>query len=161
VLGAIDAALLRLLQTHGHAPQVERAVIVFTRLGEHGAIWFLIAAAGRRMSDTHRPVYRRATRAVAATLIANSAVKLAIRRVRPALEDLPPIVATMSSLSYPSAHASSSFAGARVLREALPPELVYTLALSMALTRPYLGVHWPSDTLAGALLGTAVAELTP
>lgn len=161
MLRALDTALLRALQTYGHAPAVERAVVVYTRFGEHGAIWLATGLVGSRVSRTRRGVYRRTMRAVGITLLANSAVKLFIRRIRPALEDLPPLVTTMSSLSYPSAHASSSFAGARVLREALPAPLVYTVAATMALSRPYLGVHWPSDTAAGALLGTAVAELTP
>jgi membrane-associated phospholipid phosphatase len=160
VLGALDQVLLRLLQTHGHAPPIERAVVVYTRLGEHGAIWLATGVAGTLLGGRDRGVYRSAVRAVAVTLLANSAVKLTIRRMRPQLEDLPPVVGTMSRLSYPSAHASTSFAGARVLSHALPPRLVYGVAATMALSRVYLGVHWPSDVLAGALLGTAVAELT-
>jgi membrane-associated phospholipid phosphatase len=64
----------------------------------------------------------------------------------------------VSRLSYPSAHASAAFAAARAL-EGGPG--VYALALAMALSRPYLGVHYPSDTLAGAALGDALARLTP
>jgi membrane-associated phospholipid phosphatase len=160
VLGGLDHALLRLLQTHGHAPAIERTVVLYTRLGEHGAIWLATGATGALIGGPNRPVYRAAVRAVGVTLLANSAVKLAIRRLRPQLEDLPPVVPTMSRLSYPSAHASTSFAGARVLSDALPTRLVYGVATTMALSRVYLGVHWPSDVLAGALLGTAVAELS-
>jgi membrane-associated phospholipid phosphatase len=160
VLGALDHALLRLLQTHGHAPAIERAVVLYTRLGEHGAIWLATGAAGALVRGPHRRAYRATVRAVGATLVANSAVKLGIRRLRPRLEDLPPVVPTMSTLSYPSAHASTSFAGARALSGALPARLVYGVATTMALSRVYLGVHWPSDVLAGALLGTAVAELS-
>jgi undecaprenyl-diphosphatase len=46
-----------------------------------------------------------------------------------------------------------------VLSEALPTAPVYALAAAMALSRPYLGVHYPSDVLAGAILGDAIAEL--
>ena len=160
MLGALDHALLRLLQTHGHAPPIERAVILYTRAGEHGAIWLATGAVGSLFGGRRKRVYRSTVRAVGLTLLANSAVKLTIRRLRPQLEDLPPVVATMSRLSYPSAHASTSFAGARVLSRALPGPLVYGVATTMALSRVYLGVHWPSDVLAGALLGTAVAELS-
>jgi membrane-associated phospholipid phosphatase len=54
-----------------------------------------------------------------------------------------------------------SFAAARVLSEALPPAPLYAAATTMAATRPYLGVHYPSDVLAGAALGEAAARLVP
>jgi len=38
---------------------------------------------------------------------------------------------------------------------------VYPFAVAMAATRPYLGVHYPSDVLAGAALGTAAVDLIP
>ena len=46
-----------------------------------------------------------------------------------------------------------------MLSAALPPAPLYALAGAMALSRPYLGVHYPSDIVAGALLGDAVARL--
>ena len=161
MLERLDLALLRVLRTRGHAPPVELAVLRFTRLGEHGAIWFLIAVVGASTHPAQRPTYARAARTLGITLLANSAVKLAIRRSRPVLEDLPALHPTMSNLSYPSAHASTSFAGAAVLSEALPRRPLLALATAMALSRPYLGVHYPSDSLAGALLGTALARLVP
>ena len=66
----------------------------------------------------------------------------------------------MSNRSYPSAHATTSVAGARMLSPLLPAAPLYALAAVLALSRPYLGVHYPSDTLAGAALGAAVAELS-
>jgi membrane-associated phospholipid phosphatase len=81
-----------------------------------------------------------------------------VRRRRPQVEGLPPLIDTMSQLSYPSAHATTSAAAARVLAPLVSPA-VYPLAVAMALSRLYLGVHWPSDTLAGLALGTAVGEL--
>ena len=41
----------------------------------------------------------------------------------------------------------------------LPAPPLYAAAGAMALTRPYLGVHYPSDVVAGALLGTAIETL--
>jgi membrane-associated phospholipid phosphatase len=157
----LDRAVLRFMRTHGHAPAIERAALGYTRLGERSFLWVAIALAGYALDEKGRPVYVRALRAQAAAQAANFAVKVLIRRRRPELEGLPPLVKTPTQLSYPSAHATSSLAAARVLSEALPAPLIYVAAIAMALTRPYLGVHYPSDTLAGALLGTAIADLVP
>ena len=104
-----------------------------------------------------------AVRAVAEALAGQGGrawlVKLAVRRARPDLPGLPPVVPTLSNRSYPSAHATTSAAGARALAPLLPAPPLYALAGVLALSRPYLGVHWPSDALAGAALGTAVATL--
>jgi membrane-associated phospholipid phosphatase len=147
----VDLALLRLLRTRGHWPPLERAVSLYARAGEHGALWLAMAALVRD---------RRTIRVVVVTLIANTAMKEVVRRARPVLEqELPPLVPTLTGRSYPSAHASTSFAGALVLRHALPPRVVYSVAVTMALSRVYLGVHYPSDIAAGALLGTLVGSV--
>jgi membrane-associated phospholipid phosphatase len=159
-LRSLDFALLRVLRTRGHAPPVEWAVIRLARAGESGLLWHTLAAAGVVLDGRRRPVYLRAMRVVLITLVVNGAVKRLVRRARPALEELPALT-VVSGRSYPSAHSSTSFAGARVLSGALPPAPMYALAVAMALTRPYLGVHYPSDIVAGAVLGDAVAELMP
>jgi undecaprenyl-diphosphatase len=68
----------------------------------------------------------------------------------------------MSNRSYPSAHATTSAAAMRVLPPLLPqvatPAIRFA-SVAMSLSRLYLGVHWPSDTLAGFALGLAVGEL--
>ena len=88
----------------------------------------------------------------------NYAGKVAVRRRRPELRGLEPLTPTVSRLSFPSAHATTSFAAARAYRRVAPAPLLYSAALAFALSRPYLGVHYPSDVVAGAVLGTAVAE---
>ena len=147
------------MRTHGHQPAAERAIATFSKLGEHGSIWLGIAAAGALLDSDRRPEFKRAGLTIAAAYVANQAIKVVVRRKRPRLEDLPPVVSTHSQLSYPSAHASTSFAVALILGDLLPRPALYALAVPLAASRPYLGVHYPSDSLAGAVLGTAIAEL--
>jgi membrane-associated phospholipid phosphatase len=134
-------------------------VVRFSRLGEHGILWYALALAGAALDPARRPLYLRAMRVTAFSFVANQAVKLAVRRRRPQLDDLPPVIATMSQRSYPSAHATTSFAAAATLP--LPAAPLYSVAGAMALSRVYLGVHYPSDTVAGAALGSALAVLAP
>jgi decaprenylphosphoryl-5-phosphoribose phosphatase len=138
---------------------VEGLVAAFSRTGEHGLAWHIVAAAGIVLDAERRPVYRRALIATLSAYAANQAIKLAVRRPRPRLEDLPPLTDTLTELSYPSAHAATSFAAARALSPALPAPGLYAAAGVMALSRPYLGVHYVSDSVAGAALGYAVARL--
>lgn len=159
MLGALDTALLRVLRTRMHQPPVERAVLAFTRLGEHGALWLGIALAGALFDPRGRSVYRHAAEAVLLAYALNTAIKWSIGRARPLLEDLPPLTPTLSRLSYPSAHAATAFAGAGILGERLPRRPLRAAAAAMALSRPYCGVHYPSDVAAGALLGTAASAL--
>lgn len=150
--GELDHALLRAARTRGHCAWAERAVAAFSRTGEHGACWIAFG------------IWRRAPRgaqAVAGAYAVNYLVKLAVRRRRPRLPGLPPLTGTVSRLSFPSAHATTSFAAARAYRGLAPGWVLYGVASAFALSRPYLGVHYPSDVLAGAVLGTVVAGVWP
>ncbi len=158
MLARLDLRLLRLLRTRGHAPAVERAVLIYSRAGEHARLWYAIAALGALVHRRRRPVYLRAARTVLTAQVLNAATKVAIRRARPLLEDLPALSPTVSGLSHPSAHATTSFAAAGTLCHAMPPAPLYAAATAMALTRPYLGVHYPSDVVVGALLGAVLAR---
>jgi undecaprenyl-diphosphatase len=92
----------------------------------------------------------------------NYLVKLVVRRPRPVLEGLPPLGGAPSSLSFPSAHATSSFAVATAMARVEPlGALAFVLAIALALGRPYLGMHYPSDVLAGAVLGIALGLIVP
>jgi membrane-associated phospholipid phosphatase len=157
----LDERLLRVARTRGHGdPRVERAVARFSRLGEHGGVWLAIGAVGWALDRPGAQRWRGAMETVAGTYALNTAIKLAARRRRPVLEGLPALTGTPTRLSFPSAHASTSFAAARVYtRLGLPAAPLYALALGLAKSRLYLGVHYPSDVLAGALLGTLVGRL--
>jgi membrane-associated phospholipid phosphatase len=148
----LDTALLRAMRTHGHQPGVERFVKAYSKLGEHGAIWYAVCAVG---ATRDRERWSRVAARVAASFAVNQAIKLVVRRPRPNLPDLPPLIHTMSNRSYPSAHATTCGAAAVAIGDAW----AWPVAISMALTRPYLGVHYPSDSLAGFALGMAVAKL--
>ncbi len=130
----------------------------FSSLGEHGRLWLAVGIAGGLAQREQRPAWRRARRVVTATYVANTALKLAVGRRRPQLADLPALTGTPTALSFPSAHAATGFAGALAYsRLGVPAAPLYLLATALAYSRLYLGVHYPSDILAGALLGTGLA----
>ena len=149
------------MRTRGHHAQLEQAVAAYSRLGEHSRLWLGVAATGAVGHGRSRAVYLRALRTLIVAELVAAAVKRIVRRGRPQIDRLPALATVPSDLAYPSAHAATSFAAARVLAEALPPRPLYGAAALMAGSRPYLGVHYPSDVLAGVLLGLALAELVP
>jgi len=89
--------------------------------------------------------------------------KEGIARLRPChvLESLQHISNCSNSFSFPSNHASNTFAfallGTLCFRNWIL--LVYTLALMIGYSRVYLGVHYPSDILGGAVLGSCMGLL--
>ncbi len=93
--------------------------------------------------------------------LAAGALKLAVDEDRPPLRDpqIDPLVAVPGTASFPSGHAASSFACALVLASSTPLRAVplLVLAVGIAFSRVYVGVHYPLDVLAGATLGLVVA----
>lgn len=159
-LRGLDVRVLQFLRTRGHAPAVEHAVGRFSALGEHGGLWLAIGAAGAALDRERRPQWLRTAGSVAGVYALNTAIKLVVARHRPVLDGLPPLARTPTQLSFPSSHAATAFAGAGgYARLGLPAGPLYALAIATAVSRPYLGLHYPSDVIAGAGLGLAVSAL--
>jgi undecaprenyl-diphosphatase len=156
---ALDLAIYRRLRSFAQTPATVRWVRRYSTLGEHGAAWLVLGAGGFLLDDGRREEWTRATLAVGGAYLLSTSIKVAIGRVRPAVEDLPHLMATPTGLSFPSSHSSSSFAAARAFGALVPPVPLYGAATAMALSRLYLGVHYPSDILAGAVVGTVAGSV--
>ena len=162
-MGNPDLALLRFMRTRGHSRGVEGAAKAIAASGEYGAIWAAVGLTAAALDPSRRGRWLAAAALAPTAIGVNFAVKLAVRRRRPVLEGLPPLGGAPSSLSMPSAHSTASFAAATAMSRIAPGKgrLLYAGATTMALTRPYLGMHYPSDVVAGAALGIALGRLMP
>jgi membrane-associated phospholipid phosphatase len=158
-VNAADLAVYRRVRSLAHAPHRVRWVRRYSRLGEHGALWLAIGAVGFAADGRRRGRWIRATTCVGAAYLLSTSIKLAIGRRRPVIEDLPHLMATPTGLSFPSSHSTSSFAAAQAFGRLLPRGPLLGAAAAMAFSRLYLGVHYPSDVVAGAALGTVIGSL--
>ncbi len=149
VLEAVQGALAR--------PSVVTVARGMSLFGEHAAGWLALGAVGALVDRRRRRDWLAATAAVAVAHGASVGVKRVVRRPRPDHPRVQVLVGTPSRLSFPSAHATSTTAAAVLFGALLRKPLVAALVPPMALSRMVLGVHYPTDVVAGSLLGAAVA----
>lgn len=133
-----------------------------TGLGDEGYVWIAIAILLVFFKQ-----YRKAGFAVGVSLLGslifnNTLIKNMVRRVRPyrVLETLTILIEEPGEFSFPSGHTSSSFAAGVVLYLLLPKKYgvpAMILAFLIGISRLYVGVHYPTDVMAGAVLGTLLA----
>lgn len=142
-------------------PLLDGFMIAVTR-GALFALPALVALLLMHSTPEHRRAGRAVLLALCASLLATAIFYYLALRPRPEY-DVPGVrllLATPPFPSFPSGHAVMSFAAAAVIALAFRRPLVIALAFvsaaAVALSRVYLGLHYPSDIAAGALLGTAV-----
>jgi undecaprenyl-diphosphatase len=155
----VDLALYRRIRGWAANDWATPWIRRYSRLGEHGAVWLVLGAGGTLLDGSRRAEWARATAGVGCCYLFSSSIKWAIGRRRPVIEGLPQLMRTPTGLSFPSSHATSSFAAARAYGRLVPRGPLLAGAAGMALSRVYLGVHYPSDVAAGAALGTVLGGL--
>ena len=154
----IDHAVLRSTRRAlGDTPAVGLARGL-SHFGEHALGWLALGAAGWA-TGRRREEWAAGMAGVVAAHAAGVVVKRVVRRVRPALEDVPALVGTPSRLSFPSAHSCSTAAAAVGFGPMLGRPPMAAVTGVMLVSRVLLGVHYPSDVVSGAVLGSGVAAV--
>jgi undecaprenyl-diphosphatase len=142
-------------------PIPDAAAALFSTLGDHGLVWFLVL-----VSRSRRPGHRRrvALRAVAFTgavvPVVNASLKALVGRGRPALLEPVPGVRAPRTASFPSGHTLAAWCAASLLADgdrAAPG--YYALAAAVSLSRVHVRHHHASDVVAGSLLGLGLGRL--
>ncbi|MEU6082811.1 phosphatase PAP2 family protein [Streptomyces sp. NPDC047108] len=147
-----------------HWPGAEGVLPRLTRSADHGRLWFGIAGAMWALG--HPRSRRAAARGIASLALAsatvNTVVKGSFGRERPVLHAVP-LVRRLAqqpiTTSFPSGHSASAaaFAVGAALESRRWGAVLAPVAASVAFSRIYTGVHYPSDVVAGAALGAGAA----
>lgn len=142
---------------------MDAPVRFISMLGDHGLFWIFLTLLLFFFKKTRRAALASALSMLLTLLVVNILLKPLAARIRPyeVIEGLRYIVAKESEFSFPSGHSANSLACAWVLfrmcdKRIGVPALI--LALLIALSRLYVGVHYPTDVLAGVAIGMLLAE---
>lgn len=156
----MDVAIIKYVQDHFHNQFTDLFFPLLSRIGNAGAVWFAFAFYLAFQRHTRRVAFMMFF-ALALAHIISQILKPVIGRPRPFVTypGRPLLIHTPGGYSCPSGHSAASFAAATTLflydrRLGLA---VYCLALLIAFSRIFVFVHYPSDTLVGALLGVLSA----
>ena len=159
-----ETDLLAAIQDALYTPETAKAARALSHFGEHDLGWLAVATAGAiatSVGDVDRQRRSKWLALGAGTFAAHAAtvvLKRIVRRPRPNDPRVKIGVKTPSQLSFPSSHAANTGAAAAHLADITGTKWPWLLVPVMMLSRNVLGVHYPTDTLAGAALGVATAK---
>ena len=156
----IDNRVLDYLLVRMKGPRMDRFMPVITRLGNGGLIWICISLV-LLLNTKHKYTGERVLASlIVGSIIANFIIKPIVGRKRPCqVMPMQTIIKRPRDYSFPSGHSLSSFSAATILFYVNPYIGMGSLVLAslIALSRVYLGVHYPSDIAAGMLLGVFIS----
>ena len=157
LLLSVDGAVLRFFQEHIRCGALNPVMKFITVLGDKGAIW-LLAGLVLLFIKKYRKQGLTVIICIAACFVVNNIIiKNLVDRPRPfvTFEWLKAIIELPDDASFPSGHACASFAGAYALYKGCGKKTwwVFIGAALIAISRIYVGVHYPSDIIGGAIIG--------
>lgn len=151
-----EVAALRGVQSVLKARPVVGAARAMSLFGEHSAGWFALGLLGAAIDRDRRREWLVASAGVVGAHAASIVVKRVVRRPRPADPSVQVLVGTPSRLSFPSSHAASTTAAAVLYGGLTGRPAAAAVVPPMLVSRLVLGVHYPTDVVAGSALGAAV-----
>lgn len=161
----LDGEILLQIQQHLRTDMLTPLMKFVTFLGNGGWFWILCAVVLLAVPKTRKTGYAAVLSLIFGVIVTNLLLKNIVARPRPfaEIEALIPLIAKPTDFSFPSGHTTASFAVALVMLRMLPKKIgipAVVLAALVAFSRLYLGVHYPTDVLAGfvvALVGSSLA----
>ncbi|MCD7994798.1 MAG: phosphatase PAP2 family protein [Clostridia bacterium] len=159
-MNSIEFQILYTLQEL-HTPLIDGLMVFITSLGDHGWFWLLMGVLLFSFPRTGLLGGCMLISIAAGFLLGNVLLKNIAARQRPCWLDpsVKLLVRVPGDFSFPSGHSLVSFEGAVCIflfnRKWGIPALM--LAVLIAFSRLYLFVHFPTDVLAGIVMGTAIA----
>ncbi|BBX19719.1 phosphatase PAP2 family protein [Mycolicibacterium duvalii] len=153
-----DAVLVAVQSALAKQPAILPVARGLSHFGEHSLGWLVVSGLGAAVAPARRREYLAAGVGAFLAHAAAVVIKRVVRRPRPSHPAIAVNVGTPSRLSFPSAHATSTTAAAMLLARPTGLPLQALLVPPMALSRLVLGVHYPSDVLAGIVVGAVVGK---